>query len=386
MAVRHPCKTQSSPSSLCPSRLCRRHRRLRVPPVHSMSARYPRCLNLRCLPRLQLRCSSSSLITPPRRALPRPQLLFVSSPGMVPHRELPLWTDLELRRLRAAQGLQRRLPVMGTRQVYRRPAALYFGMGGRLSTQNHFFVTNVSRVAQPYLFLTGIFSLAHGAFSFARTCTGQNTGYKNYDPSHPCRKCWDRFGKPFTAILASSPWGDQSSSSASQNGRTFQRPLPSSNTSPQRPVAAPVQPTPPPPPPPPRVSPRIPQQQPPPPPPGMFVPHRMPPPQSPPPPGMFVPHSMPPPRTGPAVMPYGGVPPPGAAVVMPGDSRIGGTLCLRCGGRGTTSFLIFDEMTCDSCGGIGRLLNRPPQNCSWNKQGMDPLAGPQGINGWSRRF
>ena len=96
---------------------------------------------------------------------------------------------------------------------------------------------------------------------------------------------------------------------------------------------------------------------------------------------MFGPPRIPPPRTGPVILPYGAVPPPGAAVVMPGDSRIGGTLCLRCGGRGTTPFLIFDEMPCETCGGIGRLFNRPLQNCLWNKDGMNPLAGAHGLMG-----
>ena len=149
---------------------------------------------------------------------------------------------------------------------------------------------------------------------------GQNTGYKNFDPSHPCRKCWDRFGKPYTSALASSPWGDQASGSASQSqrGRSFQRPLPA------------------------------------------FKPPQA---QAPRPPSLTMPGSYPNPvpsptsRPMPVPMPYGGVPPPGAAVVMPGDPRIGGRLCWRCGGRGTTPFLIFDEMTCDTCGGIGRLVN-----------------------------
>ena len=35
--------------------------------------------------------------------------------------------------------------------------------------------------------------------------------------------------------------------------------------------------------------------------------------------------------------------PIGATVVMPGDPRIGGRLCWQCGGRGVTPFLIFDE-------------------------------------------
>ncbi|KAH9988549.1 hypothetical protein BJV77DRAFT_1021401 [Russula vinacea] len=130
---------------------------------------------------------------------------------------------------------------------------------------------------------------------------GQNTGYKNYDPSHPCRKCWDRFSKPFTSILASSPWGSQGSGAMSQSerGRTFQRPLPAFK--------------------PPQVQPPRPM------------------------PGAY-------PQLSPPVM-------QSATVVMPGDPRIGGRLCWRCGGRGVTPFLIFDEITCDTCMGIGRLMN-----------------------------
>ena len=164
--------------------------------------------------------------------------------------------------------------------------------------------------------------------SFSRTYAGSNTGYKNNDPSHPCRKCWDRFGKLFSSILASSPWGDRgaAASSQSQHGRTFQRPLPAFKPPQARTVAAQ--------------------------------------PRQPPPPGGFVP---PPQRTGPPaqtygvapppVLPYGVAPPPGASVVMPGDSRIGGRRCWRCGGRGTTPFLIFDELPCDTCGGVGRLFD-----------------------------
>lgn len=155
-----------------------------------------------------------------------------------------------------------------------------------------------------------------------KTRKGQNTGYKSFDPSHPCRKCWDRFSKPFTSALASSPWGNQASGSASQRGRSFQRPLPA-----YKPPQAQAQPPPPPP---------MPGNFPP------SSPSRM---QSP----NSRPMSMP--------VPFQGVPPPGSAVVMPGDPRIGGRLCWRCGGRGTTPFLIFDEMTCETCGGIGRLVN-----------------------------
>jgi len=149
-----------------------------------------------------------------------------------------------------------------------------------------------------------------------KTRKGQNTGYKNYDPSHPCRKCWDRFSKPFTSALASSPWGDHASGSGSQSqhNRTYQRPLPAFK--------------------PPQAQAQMP---------GHYPPRS--------PTGVQSPNSRP------IATPYGGVPPPGSTVVLPGDPRIGGRLCWRCGGRGTTPFLIFDEMTCETCGGIGRLVN-----------------------------
>lgn len=54
--------------------------------------------------------------------------------------------------------------------------------------------------------------------------------------------------------------------------------------------------------------------------------------------------------------PITNVPPSGSVIYQPGDSRIGGTLCPRCAGRGlTVNFLLIDE-TCYSCGGVGRLF------------------------------
>ena len=156
-------------------------------------------------------------------------------------------------------------------------------------------------------------SLAYSRHPCSRSrYQGQNTGYKSYDPSHPCRKCWDRFGKPYTTVLASSPWGEQGSSSQSSHGRTFQSPLPVFK-SPRG-----------------RIEPSL--------------------------PGAY-PHSPVSPTNGPVVAMPSGPPPPGATVVAPGDPRIGGRLCWRCGGRGVTPFLIFDELTCETCGGIGRLVN-----------------------------
>ncbi|EJU03882.1 hypothetical protein DACRYDRAFT_115186 [Dacryopinax primogenitus] len=42
-----------------------------------------------------------------------------------------------------------------------------------------------------------------------------NTGYKEFDPSHPCRKCWQKYGRPFRPPLTSAI-----------RASTFQRPLP----------------------------------------------------------------------------------------------------------------------------------------------------------------
>jgi hypothetical protein len=49
-------------------------------------------------------------------------------------------------------------------------------------------------------------------------------------------------------------------------------------------------------------------------------------------------------------------PPPGSTVVRPGDPRIGGRLCHKCLGRGTVPFLIFEEVSCPVCGGVGRVF------------------------------
>lgn len=44
----------------------------------------------------------------------------------------------------------------------------------------------------------------------------------------------------------------------------------------------------------------------------------------------------------------------GAVVYSAGDPRIGGRLCWRCDGKGNTSFMLLDRITCPVCGGIGR--------------------------------
>lgn len=169
--------------------------------------------------------------------------------------------------------------------------------------------------------------------------TGLNTGYKNFDPSHPCRKCWTRYGKPYTGPIVHAPQSPQS-----------QRPLPTfrpphlrhRHSSSQPSLLSP----------PPRDgfsrSPSVsrigmmPGGY-----PGRAVSN----------PGPFTSPPLPPPSVPPSISYAQGRPPPGATVVQPGDSRIGGRLCWRCGGDGTVSFLIFDVTSCPVCNGIGRTFN-----------------------------
>ncbi|GAA5868833.1 hypothetical protein JCM1840_005137 [Sporobolomyces johnsonii] len=121
------------------------------------------------------------------------------------------------------------------------------------------------------------------------------TGYRGDDPSHPCRKCWQKYGKPYAAALRISC---ENSPSAPPN---YQRPLRLLETPQTRPAAPPV---------------------------SMFTGRR--------------PHV---------------IPNPNAIVVRPGDPRIGGVLCRTCGGDGLVMGpFIFDEVTCERCRGTGRVF------------------------------
>ncbi|KAF9233729.1 hypothetical protein BU15DRAFT_90246 [Melanogaster broomeanus] len=135
----------------------------------------------------------------------------------------------------------------------------------------------------------------------------RNTGYKNHDPSHPCRKCWEKYAKPYTGALAYTPW------SSSGNDPRMQRALPKfvpPHLAALSPSLGPVSTS------------RGPQGL------GLSPPlqHQ----HSPPP----VPHAIP---------------------VSPGDPRLGGRICIRCGGCGVRPVLFFDETNCESCGGVGRV-------------------------------
>ncbi|KIM60116.1 hypothetical protein SCLCIDRAFT_124973 [Scleroderma citrinum Foug A] len=161
----------------------------------------------------------------------------------------------------------------------------------------------------------------------------RNTGYKDYDPTHPCRRCWEKYAKPYTGALVYAPW---SSSAADASTSRMQRPLP---RTPQRATSS-------------RSS-RM----------GCIVP----PPQS------STSHArsvsqpilpLQPQHSGTGLTYYvhnpmlgmGMTPPvPYATPVSPGDPRLGGRICFRCGGSGMRVQMLIDLTTCQVCGGIGRL-------------------------------
>lgn len=76
--------------------------------------------------------------------------------------------------------------------------------------------------------------LVYPSGHMCRKCN--NTGYKFNDPQHPCRKCWEKYSKPYSGALTYAPSSDASGpSSPSGAGRyTFQKPLPQIGSSPLR--------------------------------------------------------------------------------------------------------------------------------------------------------
>lgn len=163
--------------------------------------------------------------------------------------------------------------------------------------------------------------------------SGNNTGFKKSDPSHPCHKCWDRYAKPYAGALVYTPWSNDTARPSNSN-TTFQRPLP-----PFRPLKhsrshshvhnRSISDT--------TVVRAHPQTQ-------LQSPYGH----------SLSPVSSPPPQLH-VASPYS-LPPPGATIVQPGDPRIGGRICYKCGGRGLVPFFLFDETTCVTCGGVGRIF------------------------------
>ncbi|KAJ3974576.1 hypothetical protein EV361DRAFT_946892 [Lentinula raphanica] len=168
----------------------------------------------------------------------------------------------------------------------------------------------------------------------------RNVGYKQNDPSNPCRKCWSKYAKPFSGAITYSSF----KSSSAGSGKTFQRPLPSLHppqaARPQNHSGYPGS----------SYAQNLGQGQ---------NPHTTRPPS-----GSYPPQSQPPHPPAPNIQmvpggysPYGPPgPPPGSIVYTPGDPRLGGRLCWRCDGDGLIGGFLFQEQ-CPACGGIGRTYN-----------------------------
>ncbi|KAJ7591377.1 hypothetical protein C8J56DRAFT_935348 [Mycena floridula] len=151
----------------------------------------------------------------------------------------------------------------------------------------------------------------------------RNIGYKQSDPSNPCRKCWNKYSKKYEGALTYAFVGLS----------TSQRPLP---------ILRPPQ------------NSGYPGQN------SMNRPRsNLPPPQN---------------QYGPPDMSYGlpsqnfgppqqiqqlspwARPPQGSLVLQPGDPRIGGRQCWRCDGLGSISVFIFETERCSVCNGLGRVF------------------------------
>ncbi|GAA5960731.1 hypothetical protein JCM3765_007308 [Sporobolomyces pararoseus] len=125
-------------------------------------------------------------------------------------------------------------------------------------------------------------------------------GYKGDDPSHPCKKCWSKFGKPFNSALRIS--------TKPIPPDNYQKPLRLFSTPPQQTPSGSSS------------SSSRPQV--------IFTNQR---------PHLNVLQN--------------------SLVVRPGDPRIGGVLCRTCGGDGLMMGpFIFDEVTCTRCMGTGRVF------------------------------
>lgn len=151
--------------------------------------------------------------------------------------------------------------------------------------------------------------------------SGHNTGYKHYDPLHPCKKCWSKYAKPFSGPLVYSY--SSAPDTSNTHNTNLQKPLPLSASEPSPSNRRAV----PPPLPPRRAS---------------FSQYGDNP--------QYAPYVR-----GPAPTPISGwaPPPPGSVVFRPGDPRIGGMLCWLCHGKGTKNIFI-DVINCPACDGCGR--------------------------------
>ncbi|KAJ7050724.1 hypothetical protein C8F01DRAFT_1263823 [Mycena amicta] len=180
-----------------------------------------------------------------------------------------------------------------------------------------------------------------------------NTGYRHSDPSHPCRRCWDKYAKPYAGALLVAPAPSPGGSSGNTHGATFQRPLPRLYAAGSRPISADFYSAP--------SSSYAPPANP---HPSLSSSSSYAPPSHPPPPPSTRGYPPPPQHpsystTSSSTSSLGQYPgsrqPMPTSTLPPGDPRLGGALCWRCSGRGRVSFLVFETLPRSACGGVGRV-------------------------------
>lgn len=174
-------------------------------------------------------------------------------------------------------------------------------------------------------------------------------GLKGFETSHSCRKCWEKYSRPYSGPIVYTSWNDGPSNrqrpllnlrspvtGLSRSGSSIVGQARNDFSSQPGNSAGHSYPHPPPPPPPAFY-------------PGQHPPPHLPPTHLPPPPPRHPPPPMNhgPPSRGPST----------PLVLQPGDPRIGGKPCWNCSGTGRTlGFLLMSDRICDTCHGIGRLL------------------------------
>lgn len=152
-------------------------------------------------------------------------------------------------------------------------------------------------------------------------------GYKGGNPRNPCNQCWKKYAKPFSGPLVYSfPANSASTSPASNLQKPLPHILPSASSVASSSSAASSSPQPA------RLTRNNPRQG-----------------------GPSQSQNHLPVRPIPSVSPIAPPPAGNSVTYFAGDPRIGGTVCWKCGGRGSFELLVFRE-TCSACSGVGRLF------------------------------
>jgi hypothetical protein len=170
--------------------------------------------------------------------------------------------------------------------------------------------------------------------------TGHNRGYRPMrgsafrgmpsalvpgDSSKPCRKCWDRHARNYEGSLLHADWEGNANGTG---GTNYQRPISDPPPMPEASFLAPSSPTP--------THSRTPSD-------ADMGSWRG---------SQVMTHG----PAAPLTAQYARRAPIGSTAVEPGDPRIGGRLCWKCGGDGLVTVFIFDQERCRVCGGLGRVI------------------------------